>query len=1013
MLAKLGYRQELNRSLGILGNIAIGFAVVSPVVALYAVVSVGTMLAGPAWVWVLPVCLVGQLFLLCVYSELASQFPISGNSYQWTRRLMGPSYAWSTGWLTIWAGITANTAVAYLAAPWFFALFGWTATPARLVGVAAVFLLICALVNFLGISVLGGMIKVGVVVEVVVAIGIGFSLLLVFRRNGLSTLTDTLNAQELSGGSAPAAFLAALAVGGWVFIGFDACVATSEETKAAARHVPRAIWWTLLSIGGIVILNSVAIGLSHPAPKKIVSGEDTDPVSTAVVSSFGGWSAKPFSLVVIIAFGACLIASQAAAARGLYSIARDDVLPASSLLRWVNRRHVPMGALGVMTILSATGLLFGLSRSAVATLITFGTAAFYLVFLAIALGAFIARVRRTWVPAGQIRLGRIGTLLNALAVLWLTFETVNVSWPRPVLSPPGAPWYQVWAAPLTIAVILISGAIYLFTAHPQDKVRASASFADGGDARRVFSSPDRNARQRPRRRVSRPADLALVNTHILTFNAARPTATALAVRDGSIIAVGDDSDIRPHLGKRTDIIAAPGSTITPGLIDSHQHPIAGLGMARGLNLTGVTDVDELRQHLTEYARTCPPEGWVIGYGVEYAALGRNMHRDLIDDALEGRPSRLTMSDGHNALLSTAALRIAGITESREFGDRSEIVCDERGPTGELRGLSACLTAHDYVPAMELEELHQKAQDLFAEQNRCGLTGIHVLDDAPHTAAVLTALAQEQQLTVRVRFAPWCLPGSEDHLHDRITELRRTLGPPPGGTPMLRLAAVKFFLDCVIDSGRAWLHEPDTYGQSITSLWKEPSVFEEAVRTCRAMGLPAWTHAVGDRAVNTALNAYHRIGQPAIGRYRIEHVELLADNDVTRFADLDVIASVQPTHMDWIRADRSDNWSLRIGPQRMSRIWRYGDIVRAGGEVALGSDWPVAGFDPRTVMASAQLRRPVTERDRIPLLPQQALTCLQALAGYTTAAASASGEGGFPDVFVRARTPISLPSPPTR
>ena len=122
-----------------------------------------------------------------------------------------------------------------------------------------------------------------------------------------------------------------MAVGGWVFIGFDACVATAEETHDAARHVPRAVWFALLSVGALVILNAFAVTLAHPDPAAVVAGERLDPVATAVVTSFGSWSTKPFAAVVLVGFLACGMAAQSITARSIYSVARDGVLPASRL----------------------------------------------------------------------------------------------------------------------------------------------------------------------------------------------------------------------------------------------------------------------------------------------------------------------------------------------------------------------------------------------------------------------------------------------------------------------------------------------------------------------------------------------------------------------------------------------------------------------------------------------------------------------------------------------------------
>jgi amino acid transporter len=466
-LRELGYRQELERRLRITDNVAMGFAAISPVVGLYAVVLVGTVVAGPAWVWVLPVALAGQCLLLAVYAELASEFPIAGGAFQWTRRLVGGSYGWFAGWVAVCAYAVANTTIAYLGAPWALTLTGVEATPEAIVIAGVVLVLLCAAAGAIGIGVLSTMVKLGISAEILASVGIGVALLLVFREHGASLLTDTLGAEALSGGSTAAGMLAALAVGGWVFIGFDACVAAAEETRNAARHVPAAIWIALLTVGALVILNAVAVTLAHPDPASVVRGEDVDPVTTAVVSSFGSWSSKPFAAVVLIAFLACGMSAQALTARTMYSIARDGALPGSRFLRRVDRRRVPVGAMVVTAVVACLGLLLGLESAAVGSLIAFGTAAIYVAFLLIALAALIARLRGTWRPAGRIQLGRAGVVVNVLAVAWLAFETVNIAWPRESLAPSAAPWYQVWAAPLVLTLITAVGVAYLLVAKPQ------------------------------------------------------------------------------------------------------------------------------------------------------------------------------------------------------------------------------------------------------------------------------------------------------------------------------------------------------------------------------------------------------------------------------------------------------------------------------------------------------------------------------------------------------------------
>jgi amino acid transporter len=465
-LAELGYSQELKRGLSRFDTIALGFAGISPVVGLYAVVLIGTAVAGPAWIWVLPVALAGQCLLLAVYSELASEFPIAGGPYQWSRRLLGPDYGWFNGWVALCAYAAANTTIAYLGAPWVLTLLGIEATPEAIVFAGVGLVVAAALIGSLGIDLVGKLVRIGIGAEILASVGIALTLLLAFRHQEISILGDTLGAEALSGGSTLAAMLAALAVGGWVFIGFDCAVGVAEETENAGRHVPLAIWVALLGVGVLVIANAIAVTLAHPDPAGIVAGTDLDPVTTAVTTAFGSWSDKPFAAVVLVAFLACAVAAQGVTARMAYSMARDHSLPGSRWLSRVDHRANPIGGILATAVAGCAGLLLGLEATAVGSLIAFGTAAIYVSFLLIAMAALIARLRKTWQPSGSFQTGRLGLPINIAAVAWLAFETANIAWPRTALAPPGAPFYQVWAAPLVLALILTVGITYLVLARP-------------------------------------------------------------------------------------------------------------------------------------------------------------------------------------------------------------------------------------------------------------------------------------------------------------------------------------------------------------------------------------------------------------------------------------------------------------------------------------------------------------------------------------------------------------------
>jgi amino acid transporter len=254
--------------------------------------------------------------------------------------------------------------------------------------------------------------------------------------------------------------------------------------------VPRAIWAALLGVGVLVIANAIAVTLAHPDPAGVVAGADLDPVTTAVTSSFGSWSDKPFAAVVLVAFLACGVAAQGVTARMAYSMARDGSLPGSRWLARVDRRANPVGGILATAVAGCAGLLLGLESAAVGSLIAFGTAAIYVSFLLIAVAALLARLRGSWVPAGRFHLGRLGLPVNVAAVAWLGFEAVNIAWPRTALAPPEAPFYLVWAAPLVLALIAAVGLPYLLLARPGAGAPAgTGATGDGGSIPRLRERP--------------------------------------------------------------------------------------------------------------------------------------------------------------------------------------------------------------------------------------------------------------------------------------------------------------------------------------------------------------------------------------------------------------------------------------------------------------------------------------------------------------------------------------------
>ncbi|MFD3699725.1 amidohydrolase [Streptomyces sp. NPDC058646] len=479
------------------------------------------------------------------------------------------------------------------------------------------------------------------------------------------------------------------------------------------------------------------------------------------------------------------------------------------------------------------------------------------------------------------------------------------------------------------------------------------------------------------------ADTVLTGARVRTLDPDRPEARAVALVGGAIAAVGDEADVRDWRGPGTEVIDLGGATLTPGLTDAHSHPVWGIETATGTDLSAVRDLGQLRATLRAADRH---QGWVVGHGLDHNAFGgRPVHRDLVEEALDGAPAFLRLYDGHSALASGAALAAAGITGPRAFAQRSEIVCAPDGtgtgqrPTGHLVEHAAMNLVGDLVPKPSRAERRTRLVELLGAMAATGLTGAHVMDlgdgDVP---ALLATVEYEGDLPLRLRLAPWCTPGADEE------ELAELIGLQGLAGRHWQVGGVKFFMDGTVEGGTAWLEQADCHGRGTEAFWPEPQEYARAVRALDAAGIRTATHAIGDAAVRYVLDTVASLGEQARMRHRIEHIETVPDDQLGRFAQLGVVASMQPPHTAYTRADHSDEWSTRLGGERAGRAWRCRDLRDAGAVLALGSDWPIAHYDARQVLVTA--RSPLGAAAAGP-----ALTGLMALEGMTSHAALAAGE----------------------
>lgn len=501
------------------------------------------------------------------------------------------------------------------------------------------------------------------------------------------------------------------------------------------------------------------------------------------------------------------------------------------------------------------------------------------------------------------------------------------------------------------------------------------------------------------------AEILIRNARVRTGAPGAPMADWVAVAGNRIMALGY-GDAAAWIGARTRVVDARGATVIPGLNDAHLHLFHGGLALADLNLAGVRGVADLRRAVGAYRTARPGLGFVSAYGAAYDLVSpdRTPTRADLDALCPDLPLLVTADDFHTAWANSAALRLAGIERGADVGEGSRIVLDEAGQaTGELiefaamdlvRRCNPAMARHSDAAGKPLETLTVTAADRAADKAtlraamvHCaslGLTAVHNMDGSLYQLELLAEMDRDEGLPIRVRMPFHYQPGQgpRDLVHavrwrDRFA------------TDRLSCDFVKIFADGVIDSGTAHLladysHLPGQRGAALLSDDVLQSVVVEADR----LGFQIAVHCVGDAAVRQVLDAY-AAARAANGwrdaRHRIEHIELIDPADIPRFAELGVVASMQPTHLPWTPED----FLRLLGPDRSRWAFAQADLRTAGAEVVLSSDWPVAPVEPFITIEAALTREPWTAAGA----KDHRIGLAQALDGMTRAAAWLSFDEG--------------------
>jgi amino acid transporter len=441
----------LRRGFSFRSAFSLAFADVSPIVALYTVFSIIVALSGVGFWLAFPVVLGGQLLVAAVFGEVSSRWPLAGSVYQWSRHLVGPRYGWFTAWAYIWGLTIALAALAYGGAGFLLGALNDSA-PATITHalVALGLVLLGSGLNIAGRIFLKIFLSLSIVAEIIGSLGLGTYLLIRYQVNPIGHLFHGIPHQS---GWLGGPFIAAIAVVGWSFLGFESAGSIAEEVHDPERNVPWAIFLGLLAVGVVVLYSGLALDLAVPNVSAVLAGRVADPIATTLTTHLGAGAARAFQVLFLFGFLASFTAVQSAVSRCIWASARDQVLPGHRVLVKLTRREKLPWTSILLTTVVAGGLVFISASKVYSVLINFTNAGFYTAFLLPVLGAAYARLSGRW-SAGPWSMGRWGAVVTYVASLWLIAEIVNIAWPRETLYGTGL---LRWSVLLMIGILTVAG----------------------------------------------------------------------------------------------------------------------------------------------------------------------------------------------------------------------------------------------------------------------------------------------------------------------------------------------------------------------------------------------------------------------------------------------------------------------------------------------------------------------------------------------------------------------------
>lgn len=484
------------------------------------------------------------------------------------------------------------------------------------------------------------------------------------------------------------------------------------------------------------------------------------------------------------------------------------------------------------------------------------------------------------------------------------------------------------------------------------------------------------------------ADRVFVNGAVYTVDERRSWAEAVAITDGKILFVGSDEAAGAFIGANTDVINLDGKMLMPGFHDGHAHIRYGGTAAWGCDLQNEQDVAKIRSLLAECAssRDYGADEWVIGGGWPIAAFpDGSPSAAMLDEIFGGRPAYFSDAFGHNAWVSSRALELSGIDSNTPDPPQGIIVRDSvtGKPTGTLRD-SAMVLVESYLPEATGEQRYAGLLTGLKEANRLGITAYIEPGVSEKNISVFTAADRRGDLTARVFASLSPLDELAASFGPEIFDLLAKRDRFRGA--YINVDSIKVYIDGVIETRTSTMLEPYLDGSNFPPFYEQDEL-NALYEKLDQMGLQIHTHAIGDGAIRIALDAYEHAlfaNGPNDNRHQIVHLQLIDEEDIPRFAELNVAANFQCM---WCYPDVYIDLAVDIvGEERVQQFYPVRSVKETGALLVGGSDWDVSSLNPLDAIETAVRRQDPFEKSGRVLGENQDIDLATALDMYTRNAA---------------------------